>query len=295
MKSLGTADLRAVEVRLARQARLAMTAEVDLSPKPGLVDRIDNGAHSDMDRDLFHRSAAAIHPLFEEMARLTPLKAPAEAVLPAIRPSGLKAEEAMYSATNRINTHKGQIFSLGVCLAAALRCLHSDPDPRTLGGRVLLEAGRICSGITIELKAGACLQETHGERLYRRKGTLGIRGEAESGFASVRLGSLPRMKRLEALGMSREEAALESLISLYATVEDSTVLHRRGEEGLKRLRGEASSFLASGGMRNPAAGVMLENMNHLFIRENISPGGCADLIALTLFIRDLERGPGEDS
>lgn len=275
---------------LARKAHLAMTAEVDLSPKPGLVDRKDNGAHSDMDRALFHRSAAAIHPWFAETVRRTPLETPAELVLPAIRPAGLKAEEAMFEATAGINTHKGQIFSLGVCLAAAARCLRSDPDPRTLGSRTLLEAGRICRGISAELKAGTCLHITHGEILYRQKGILGIRGEAESGFASVRLGSLPRMKRLEALGLSREEAALESLISLYASVEDSTVLHRRGEEGLSLLRRAASDFLAEGGIRNPAAGVLLENMNRLFIRENISPGGCADLIALTLFIRGLEEG-----
>lgn len=39
----------------------AMLTEVNLSPKPGLVDRINNGAHKDMALDDFHRSAEAIH------------------------------------------------------------------------------------------------------------------------------------------------------------------------------------------------------------------------------------------
>ena len=274
---------------LAVMARQAMKAEVDLSPKPGLVDKTDNGAHSDMDRELFYRSADAIFPWFEEMIRLTPLEAAPETVLPKIRPAGLEAEKEMLLATGGINTHKGQIFSLGVCLAAARRCLHSDPDSRTLSSRVLQESGRICRGITNELKVSACRQRSHGERLYREKGTLGIRGEAESGFPSVRLAALPRMRELESCGYKREEAALDALIGLYATVEDSTVLHRRGIDGLTLLRQEAHCFLKAGGMINHCAYHHLKEMNTLFISENISPGGCADLIALTFFLRNLEE------
>jgi triphosphoribosyl-dephospho-CoA synthase len=43
-----------------RFAWRAMLTEVNLSPKPGLVDRINNGAHKDMALEDFHRSAEAI-------------------------------------------------------------------------------------------------------------------------------------------------------------------------------------------------------------------------------------------
>ncbi|MEI3103444.1 MAG: citrate lyase holo-[acyl-carrier protein] synthase [Oscillospiraceae bacterium] len=47
---------------LSALARQALEDEVDLTPKPGLVDRRNTGAHDDMDRPLFHRSAGALTP-----------------------------------------------------------------------------------------------------------------------------------------------------------------------------------------------------------------------------------------
>ena len=110
-----------------------------------------------------------------------------------------------------------------------------------------------------------------------------IRGEAEAAFPSVRLLTLPLMFRLRSEGMTREEAALEALLHLYTHCEDSTVLHRRGEAGLALMRKESKGFLEEGGIRQPEALPRLETMNSLFISHNISPGGCADLLALNLF------------
>jgi triphosphoribosyl-dephospho-CoA synthase len=92
------------------------------------------------------------------------------------------------------------------------------------------------------------------------------------------------MEKLISQGFHPEQATLEVLLHLYLHCEDSTVLHRRGEEGLSLLRRSASRFLSDRGIRQPEYLQRLDEMNTLFVSENISPGGCADLLALTLFI-----------
>ena len=277
-----------VKIRPASLAARSMEEEVLLSPKPGLVDALDNGAHPDMDLSLFLVSAEAVRPYLEEIGRITPPDGDLRPVLQAIRPVGILAEQAMFKATGGVNTHKGQIFSLGICTAAA---------ERTQGGAlsVLDEASRICSGISGELHISpdpADESVSNGQKAFLKYGSTGIRGEAERGFPSVRYHALPAFRRILACGGNREEAALEALITLMTVAEDSNVLHRRGMEGLAILRSMAGEFILSGGMLRKDALSDLTEMNSLFIRENISPGGCADLLALTLFLSALEQVRG---
>ena len=87
----------------------AMLTEVNLSPKPGLVDRINCGAHKDMALEDFHRSALAIQgwlPRFIEFGACSAEMAP-EAVLNGLRPIGMACEGDMFRATAGVNTHKG--------------------------------------------------------------------------------------------------------------------------------------------------------------------------------------------
>jgi triphosphoribosyl-dephospho-CoA synthase CitG len=262
-------------------ASRAMREEVRLSPKPGLVDSFDSGVHRDMDLALFLKSAASLESYFREVAR-EGIGGETALLLSRLRPLGIRAEKTMFAATGGINTHKGQIFSLGVCTAAAVRVSSAD--------EILGEAGRICRGLKGELVRSRSRNRglSHGERIFRDTGTTGIRGEAEEGFPAVSLHSLPACRKALDEGAGRDEAALEALLALMAVVTDSNVLHRRGWEGLSLMRAEAEEFLSRGGMRQSGAVGKLQVMNRLFIRENISPGGCADLLALTLFLTGAE-------
>ncbi|WP_043820706.1 triphosphoribosyl-dephospho-CoA synthase, partial [Rubrivivax gelatinosus] len=99
--------------RVAGWGHEALIREVELSPKPGLVDRFNNGAHDDMDLAMFRASAAAIEPWLGVFF-------PAE-FLPRLRPQGQACERAMLRATGGVNTHKGSVFALGLLCAAAGR------------------------------------------------------------------------------------------------------------------------------------------------------------------------------
>ena len=108
---------------LAGQAARALMYEVCTTPKPGLVDRHNNGSHRDMDLFTFLDSTAALLPYWhqavsigQETAGLLP-----EETFARLREAGLAAERAMFRATGGVNTHKGAVFSLGCVLGAAGR------------------------------------------------------------------------------------------------------------------------------------------------------------------------------
>lgn len=255
---------------IAKKARAALEQEVLLTPKPGLVDAANNGAHKDMSIDTFLRSAAALEPWLLRMAergRASLKESPAQ-LLAALRPIGLQAEVDMYAATDGVNTHKGALFSLGLLCAACGR-LQAQNQPLTVENLCQMSA---------EMTAGITLREmqdtdTHGLAVHAAYGAKGVRGEAESGFLSVRELAMPQL--------SRQNGRYLALLSLIAHVRDTNVLHRAGEEGLLWLQSRAKDLLTHFSI--PA----LEQLDRECIEKNISPGGCADLLAITLFLESV--------
>jgi holo-ACP synthase/triphosphoribosyl-dephospho-CoA synthase len=273
--------------------RLALTAvlyEVSAAPKPGLVDPFSRGAHVDMDYLTFLSSAAALGPYFAEFARLGRLHGgEASDLLPALRETGMAAERAMYAATGGVNTHKGLIFSLGLLCAAAGR--RQAAGCRQSPQSCAEYAAAIVKGISDKdftpPKDGA-EPRTTGERLYRKYKVRGIRGEAEEGFPSVIGHALPRLLAGLQKGLSWNDAMVDTLFELFSFVEDTNVLGRAGQDGLVFLRSEAASVIRLGGMSTEAGREATRAMDISLTKRNISPGGCADLLALTVFLEMLD-------
>ncbi len=98
--------LPATDRRSARQpdvpslAVAALYAELNLTPKPGLVDCANSGAHRDMDHALFVASIRAIAPWLRVFYQQGAQDAAAESeILRRLAPGGLACEQAMFSAT----------------------------------------------------------------------------------------------------------------------------------------------------------------------------------------------------
>lgn len=277
----------AVDERIGRAALTAALYEAAAAPKPGLVDPLSNGAHRDMDYFLFLSSAAALAPWFARFARLGRLHrgAPAE-LLPALREAGKAAERAMFEATGGVNTHKGLIFSLGLlCAAAGALSRDGAFTPRDCADT----AAAIARGVTERdlgaLKArGAAASMTAGERLYLEYGVRGIRGEAEDGFPSVLGRALPRLRAGLESGLSRNDAMVDALLELCSVVEDTNVLKRAGRDGLALLGARAREALSLGGMASPEGRAAVVAMDDALSARDMSPGGCADLLAVTAFL-----------
>ncbi|OON41114.1 triphosphoribosyl-dephospho-CoA synthase CitG [Izhakiella australiensis] len=256
---------------IARLARQAMIDEVCLTPKPGLVDRDNNGAHRDMDLALFMRSIAAIAPWFSQFYQLgfDHARRPASEMLAVIRPAGIACEQAMFSATAGVNTHKGGIFSLGLLCVAAGRLSATDSE---LTQRSLCrQVSEITHGLVARELVNRQRGSTAGERLYQRWQLTGARGEVESGFATVRQSVLPFWQAQQ----PGERRLHHALLRLMAVNPDTNLAARGGLHGMQFVQRYAQKLLQNGW--DSAA---LEQMDRALIARNLSPGGSADLLAV---------------
>lgn len=273
-------------------ASLAVTAlldEVCTTPKPGLVDGMNSGSHSDMDIFTFTRSAAFLQPYFMEchsIGRETACLTPGETFL-LLREAGLKAEERMLSATNGINTHKGAIYTIGL-LCGAMGRLWQPDDPASPIDDILRECAMLVreSAQKDLEKVSTGYVQTAGEKLYIELGLKGIRGEVSAGLPSVSGIALPVFKKLLDDGYSRNLAGAITLIHLIASVDDTNLYHRGGAEGARYASEYAKSLLSNSG--TPTSEQIIE-MDRQFIARHLSPGGCADLLAAAYFLYDFEK------
>lgn len=279
---------------VGRLARDSLVEEVSVTPKPGLVDRDNSGAHRDMDYSVFIASARALEPYFAAFAREGAARRgmrPAD-IFDEVRPTGIAAEAAMFAATGGVNTHKGLIFSLGI-LSAAAGVLAKEGEltaPRLCAFAARMTEGLLERDLGARNRPGECGPPTKGERLYREHGIRGVRGEAAGGFGTVRALGLPMLRRLSAAYPDRRnEVLLAVLLWLMTRVTDTNVVGRHDFRKLEFVQNGAARALFLGGPFTEAGMLHIRRMDRDFISLNISPGGSADLLAVTIFLEKLER------
>ena len=274
--------------RLADLAGRALLYEVCTTPKPGLVDRRNNGSHRDMDLFTFLDSTAALLPYFRQAIAIgqeTALLPPEETFL-QLRPAGIGAEQAMAWATSGVNTHKGSIFSLGTVCAAVGRLWQPEGNTWEIS-RLLKECASMTSQ-AIQADFAAMAPEntsTIGSKLYLEHGLRGIRGELADGLPSVEHVGLPALYSALKQGASIEEAGVSALLALMAAVADTNLIARGGLEGWKWTAQRTKELLHSGSASKQAALILDQEL----IQRNLSPGGCADLLAITYFLYFLQN------
>ena len=279
--------------RTAENAQRALLCEVAVTPKPGLVDRHNAGAHKDMDVFTFIHSACALRPYFETCARigLAHRAGDAQACFDALRVPGLLAEDAMRRATGGVNTHKGAIFSLGIACASLGMGYGAPLDVHEALMRCGAMTGAQMRRELAEAKTGQA--RTFGEVIYQKAGIGGVRTEAAGGFASVREIALPRFRAALAAGLSLNDAALCALVALMAGTQDTNAVRRGGEAGASAMRSEAQAMdgeiacaLEAGELSKKIGRLKdeLADWDERMSAAGISPGGCADLLAMALFM-----------
>lgn len=266
---------------VANLAERCLIQEVNTWPKPGLVSHVDNGSHTDMDAQTFYRSATAIKPFLEQMVQA----GWQNASMQTLREIGIKAEHEMLIATNGINTHRGAIFGLGLlCAAAGLQANVSELSDSSLGLIVSSYWGKDI--LSSRKKMGNNL--THGEKVYRQYGAGGAQIEAFDGFPSVYEVGLPALRLGYQLAPNDNHAArVQACFALIAKVEDTNLLHRGGMQGLSFAKNKAQNFLDQGGVGQKDWQTHAQMIHHEFVKLNLSPGGCADLLSMCIFVDSL--------
>lgn len=264
--------------------------EVCTTPKPGLVDRVNNGSHNDMDIYTFIDSSSVLTPYFRDfvLAGIQYCEDEPQMLFNRIRYLGMVAEDDMLVATNYVNTHKGIIFSLGV-ICTALGYLFANEKDADINS--VLE---LCKKMTYKVVkndfADVNLENTrtNGEKLFAQYGITGIRGEVASGFASIKNYGLPVLKALIECGYSLNDAGALTLLNLIANVKDTNIISRSDIKTQEQVQLEIKTLIKTQKIEN----IHVDSLNLIdrqFINMNISPGGCADLLAITFMLYFIEN------
>ena len=240
----------------------ALKQELDLTPKPGLVDTNDNGAHTDMDYSIMLNSINALRPFFAKLATMSNSSTLPDASI--LQQLGIDAEKDMLQATGGVNTHRGALFSMGLAVVAACHSIAtSKRDIQNWSKTVATLASKM---------PGGC--NTHGASIKREHNVAGALELAQDGY-----------KKLTNLWLkyfinnkTDENIKHKTLLLIMSELDDTNVIHRVGYEKAQKVKRDAAHLLENFSIE------ALEQMNQRFIESNISPGGAADMLSLTLFL-----------
>jgi triphosphoribosyl-dephospho-CoA synthase len=229
-------------------AQRAILYEVTTTPKPGLVDRNNSGAHKDMDFFTFMASSSSLYKgLYDCVIEGINFNNENKTnLLENIRFPGIECEGAMFSATNGVNTHKGIIFSIGILCSVAGYLYSKHGKTNFTIEELCEEVKEISRDLTYKDFMDIDKKDnlTHGERLFKQFGYKGIRGEVESGFATVLKTSIPMLRKWsENRDLSLNDIFLQMLMAIITESEDTNIVIRGGIENLHFVKEVSKEFL----------------------------------------------------
>lgn len=271
-------------------ASMALQAELDTTPKPGLVDRNDNGAHRDMDHALMQRSIKALHPYFVRLAQLGfNGKQPCHDEIVNI---GIEAEREMFKATGGVNTHKGALFSIGlaaVALAGEAFCRITQAEECGTMAYNDVNSKQIQSlsnSIASLARLFPDTNGTHGSKAKANNILKGALDNAREGYTQLFKAWLPFY--IDRIAEGDNYALHKTLLRIMCDLDDTNIVYRTSMETMKEVKTEARQMLdTSRNIVNFEAA--LQAMNTDYIHRNISPGGSADMLSLVVFLSCVVR------
>lgn len=273
-------NINEISLDIANMASKAMIYEVSCFPSPGLVSPVSMGAHKDMNYYTFIDSTFAINKYFILFADEGSKDFELTEIFSNIKKIGIQAERAMFNSTNNINTHKGMIFLMGICVTAASYAIHNKKKFCEINKIIKEMCKDIIKNDFKDLNKKEEL--SHGEKLYITYGIEGVRGEAKKGIPLVFDYSLKVFE--DNYKLSSNDRLIHTLLGIMQYCDDSTIIHRRGIEGLNYTKRVAKEIIDLGGMNTELGREAINKLNDDFIDKNISPGGSADLLGVTIFL-----------
>lgn len=272
-------------IQLADQAVASLLEEVRLTPKPGLVDALNTGIHSDMNIALFEKSAYSLWSTFYQIAMAGMESVSINQDLREhIAYLGRNGEGNMYEATGGVNTHKGAIWALGLITAVAAHLLaHSENN---IDGRSILTKVGILARFP-DQKYTKPVYATHGDVVkekYKVKNALEL---AQDGFPIIANVALNDYDRFSQNTKYREVTLQNVLVGIIGQLDDTCILYRSDLSTLRKIQYLAKEILQNGGVQTIRGRSLYQYLDRLMMQCKVSPGGSADMLAATIFIQKI--------
>ena len=269
--------------KLTEFAMQSILYEVTCFPSLGLVSPVSSGSHDDMDFFTFLDSTVVLARYLRKFAEEGSKDYTQREIFCKLRPIGVECEKEMFKKTKGVNTHKGMIFVIGLIQSATAYVLTNKMEFENIKSVIVgMTKGVSNAELDIEQKNSSGIKLTHGQKVYKKYGLKGIRGEAENGFPIVFEGALSHFERKAHLPMN--DRLVDTLVYIMKYADDTTILHRHDMETLKYVKKEAINIMKLGGIESEIGKLAIENLTRKFESKRISPGGSADLLAATVLI-----------
>jgi triphosphoribosyl-dephospho-CoA synthase len=272
-------ELLAFDLSIAAVSALLDVGE--LTPKPALVDRRENGAQDDLDLTGLRRSARALEDGFASIARAAVDEALSLRLREQLGYIGRDMERRVLVATGGSTAHRGATWALGLLIAGTAALCGSDRDAADVAAAAAILARLPDRWAPYPL--------SHGARARFVFGAGGARGEARAAFPHVIHVGLPRLRAARTRGLSEECAQLDTLMAIMASLDDTSLLHRGGRVALNVAKSGARAVLTAGGSATLTGLQRLYRLDDQLTELGVSPRGSAALLSVTLFLDRLSE------
>ncbi|WP_032120445.1 triphosphoribosyl-dephospho-CoA synthase CitG [Clostridium amazonitimonense] len=277
--------IKDISFSLGELATQAMLYEASAYPTPGLVSPVNSGAHKDMDYYSFIDSTTSLMKFMILFSEEGYSKREPKEIFKSIRLLGVEAEKNMFLKTAGVNTHKGMLFIMGITIAAVAKSLYEKSDFNSIQCNIKA----MTEGLTQEDFKDIHLKKnlSHGEKLYLKHNIKGIREEVEKGIPLVFDYSLDFYEENKKL--AKKSRIVHTLMGIMQYCMDTTILHRHSLEVLEEVRENSKRIIDLGGMYTKEGIEEIKIMEEDFIKRRISPGGSADILAVTIFLTEVKK------
>lgn len=244
----------------------SIMGELNLEPKFGLVTPTSAGSHQDMDYEIMLKAKKTIVPHLIDLFFLSSESNIDSTLVEELRKVGKSAETDMLGATDNINAYKGLVFNLGLIISAFGVKLS-----RNCNDNIFSIVKKLAALLLIDDNYDS---DSFGDFAYRHYNITGVKGQALSGFKDVQKG-------FKLLVDYSKKAKLQLLIYYISTIDDTTFLKRaRSFEFYQEVKQIFS-------MINPSNEEELIGLTNYCVKHNLSFGGSADLLVVTIFIKKM--------
>ncbi|MDD4243910.1 MAG: triphosphoribosyl-dephospho-CoA synthase [Bacilli bacterium] len=259
-----------IQKNITNMVKTSMMLELDIHPKFGLVTPYSQGSHPDMDYNLMIKAQAAIMPYLVEMFFKGLKGNDVIKLFKECREIGKLAEESMLKVTGNINAYKGLIFSLGLTLASSGYVISRHLSFPSVFSTI--------KAMTVDLMQELSTPpESFGVLAYQRYGLGGARYEAAQGYLLVQ-------NNLASQEISFEPASLTMLlIKIIRDCQDTVLLKRAGSMERYQYFKQLVTSIKEYDLEK------ITEVTNFCIENNISFGGSADLLIVTIFLKLLKQ------
>ena len=267
--------------KVASCATNALKQELDTKVKFGLVCPMHNGSHKDLSYELMNKSIEVLFDGFMQLVQVGYDLTNEQDFLAIARQQGKIIEKNMFDATNGVNTHKGALFCLGLfCVAIGVLFKQGKKFDALACGKIIANA---CQGICQKELTDKLVPSTHGEKVYLKYSVKGARQLAEDGFCQIIEDFLPKWQGIKKTQKDNDIAKTQFLAYVMFNTQDVNVLYRSNMATLVCAQNKCRELFDDFSIDKAKI------TQQWFIDNNLSCGGSADLLALTLFLDNMAQ------